>query len=202
MIIKSLYDINFGFPWMVFANNTIDPIAKIIDFKTDIPGVQPKNHAMLSIDQEEFAVQNMTLINAYRKVPMSAYMIKGQTLSFVNLVNSNPQFVSAFSKSVQKRLSRPGFENCYDFFGILGEALENPIFDTSWIHTPGLEYCSVDVIRHLVNACPYLPKEDQIIINGIPRETNPEQLWVIVNNNPKTFNIYGDYYFDQQGMMA
>jgi|GEM_PF-3084888 hypothetical protein len=198
MIINNPNDIKSGFPWLVFANNTIDPIAKIIDFKTDITGVQPKNHAMLSINQGEFAVQNMTLINAYRTVPMSSYMIKGQTLSFVNLVNSNAQFVNAFSKSVQKRLSRPGFENGYDFLGLLGQALENPIVDTSWIHTPGLEYCSVDVIRHLVNACPYLPKEDQIIINGIPRETNPEQLWEILLNNPKTFYFYGDYNFSDK----
>lgn len=191
MAIASINDpreLNFGWPWIVFANNTIQIVAESIDLITDIPGLKPFNHAMLSIDQGEFVAQNMTLLNSYRKVPMEKYMVKGEQLAFVQLVNNNPDFLNAFSKSVQQRLARPGWENSYDFLGIFGQFIHQ-----DWVHTPGLEYCSVDVIRHLVNACPHLPKEDQQVINNIPRETNPEALWQIVVNNPKTFSLYGIY---------
>lgn len=178
---------NLG-PWIVFNNNTIDPIARLIDLRTNITGIDPEDHAMLSINQGEFVWESMALWNSYKQGPMDVYLVKGGQLKFVHLVNNNPDFAAAFSKSVQKRLSRPGLENSYDFLGIVGQALGQP-----WIHTPGLEYCSVDVIRHLVNACPYLPKEDQLVINNIPSETNPEALWQIVLNNPKTFFFYGQW---------
>lgn len=175
-------------PWVIFSNNTLDEIAQDIDWKTNIKDIDPEDHAMLSIDQGEFVWESMTLWNAYRKGPMDTFMVKGGQLKFVQLVNNNPQFMAAFTKSVQTRLARPGFENSYDFLGIVGQAVNQP-----WIHTPGLEYCSVDVIRHLVNACSYLPKEDQLVINSIPRESNPESLWQIVLNNPKTFFYYGQW---------
>jgi hypothetical protein len=141
---------------------------------------------MLSINQGEFVWESMTLWNAYREGKMDEYMIPGGSLRFVQLVNNNPDFTFAFTKSVQKRLSRPGFENSYDFVGIFGQAIGLP-----FIHTPGLEFCSVDVIRHLVNSCAKLPHEDQLVINNIPRQTNPEQLWKIILDNPKTFFYYG-----------
>jgi hypothetical protein len=93
-------------------------------------------------------------------------------------------------------LARPGLENSYDFLGVAGQLIGRVIPGAqNLIHTPGLEYCSVDVIRHLVNACPYLPKSDQLIINAIPRETNPEKLWQIILDNPQTFSVYGIYQY-------
>lgn len=171
--------------WFCNENNLI---AEAIDWKTNIAGVHSWNHAMLSINQGQFVWQSMGLFNAYKQGPMDVYMVKGTQLGCVQLVNNNPVFASAFTKSVQKRLTSPWWVTQYDYLGILGQAIDQP-----WIHTPGLEYCSVDVIRHLVNACPYLPKSDQMIINGIPRETNPEQLWQIMLNNPQTFFVYGIY---------
>lgn len=175
-------------PWIVLYNNTVDIIAQEIDWKTNIKGIDPEDHAMVSINQGEFIWESMSLWNAYRKGPMNTFMVPGGSLKFVNFVNSNPDFEAAFSKSVQKRLSRPGFENSYDFLGIFGQAIDQP-----WIHTPGLEFCSVDVIRHSVIACPYLPKADQMVINSIPPQTNPETLWQIILNNPQTFSIYGQW---------
>lgn len=189
--------LNTGFPWIVLANNSNDWVAKLINFKTHISGIQPINHAMLSIEMDEFVVENMTLFNAYKVIPMVKYMIPGQILIFANFVNSNPDFVSAFSASVQSRLDRPGWENTYDFLGIVGQAINCP-----WIHSPGLEFCSVDVIRHSVNACPKLPKADQMVINGIPRETNPERLYQIILNNPATFNVYGIYQFPMSSVVS
>jgi len=174
-------------PTIWFCNEN-DFIAEAIDWRTDIKGIHPWNHAMLSINQGHFVCQSMGIFNAYKQGPMSTYMVKGTQLGCVKLVNNNPQFASAFAKSVQARLTAPWWVTQYDYLGILGQAIGVPE-----IHTPGLEYCSVDVIRHLVNACPYLPKSDQLVINAIPRETNPEKLWQIILNNPQTFNFYGQW---------
>lgn len=174
-------------PLIILCNQN-DFVGMAIDWRTHIPGVLPWDHAMLSIDQGKFVTQTMGIFNAYREIPMDLYMKKGTQLGFVQLVNSSPEFYKAFSKSVQKRLLAPWWQTQYDYLGIFGQAIGQ-----TWIHTPGLEYCSVDVIRHLVNACPYLPKADQLVINAIPRETNPEKLWQIILNNPKTFSVYGQY---------
>ena len=175
-------------PFIVLCNQN-DFISKAIDWRTDIKGIQPFDHAMLSINAGKFACQSMGIFNAYKEIPMSQYMTKGTQLCFVQLVNNSPEFTAAFTKSVQKRLTAPWWVTQYDYLGVfVGQSLGLP-----WIHTPGLEYCSVDVIRHLVNACPYLPKEDQLVINAIPRQTNPEALWQIILNNPKTFLVYGMY---------
>ena len=174
-------------PFIVLCNQS-DFIGEAIDWRTSIKGMQPFDHAMLSIDQGKLVTQTMGIFNAYREIPMEQYMTKGTQLCFVQLVNNSPAFTAAFSKSVQKRLTAPWWRTQYDYLGIFGQAIGQP-----WIHTPGLEYCSVDVIRHLVNSCPYLPKEDQLVINAIPRESNPEGLWQIIANNPKTFSLYGMY---------
>jgi hypothetical protein len=181
-------------PWIVLSNNINDPIAQGIDLVTNIKGIDPEDHAMLSINQGEFVWESMSLWNAYKQASMNAFLVKGGQLKFVQLVNNNPDFTAAFTKSVQQRLARPGLENSYDFLGVTGQLIGKVIPGAqNFIHTPGLEYCSVDVIRHLVNACPYLPKEDQIVINNIPAETNPETLWQIILNNPKTFFFYGQW---------
>lgn len=174
-------------PLLVLCNQT-GIISDIIDCRTHDAGVLPWDHAMLSINQGKFVCQNMRILNAYKEIPMESYMTKGTQLAFVTLVNSNPEFVKAFSKSVQNRLTSPWWQTQYDYLGILGQAIGQ-----DWIHTPGLRYCSVDVIRHLVNSCPTLPKADQLIINNIPPESNPEKFWEVIINNPGTFNFFAEY---------
>lgn len=171
-------------PWIVMSDNLRDPIARLIDWRTHLLGYDAEDHAMLSINPGEFVWESMTLWHAYKEAPMDSYLVPGGTLKFVSFVNSNPDFVKAFSKSVQKRLTRPAWQNMYDFLGIFGQAIGCPN-----IHMPGLEFCSVDVIRHSVNACPFLPKADQVVINSIPRQANPELLWKIILSYPQTFSV-------------
>lgn len=168
-------------PLIVLCNQTNSPIGWLIDFRTNIKGLFPLDHAQLSKDQGRFVRQDFT---GFHDIPMEDYLIPGGQLYFVELVNSNPEFVAAFRASVEARLQAPFWEKGYDYVGIFGQAIGVP-----WIHTPGLRFCSVDVIRHLVNACPKLPKEDQLIINNIPPESNPEGFGEIIVSNPKTFNI-------------
>ncbi len=178
-------------PMWVFCNQN-DFISTAIDWKTNIPGIHPWDHAMLTINSGKFVTQTMGIFDAYREIPMSAYMKPGTQLAFVQFVNSNPDFVTAFSKSVQKRLTARWWVTMYDYLGIVGQAIDQP-----WIHTPGLRYCSVDDLRHAVNSCPKLPKEDQMVINSIPSEINPENLWKVVLDNPNTFSVLGYYNFDE-----
>lgn len=173
-------------PLLVFWNQKGSLISDGIDWRTDIPGIAPQSHAMLCINQGKFVSQKMTIFNAYTEVPMEKYMIKGGVLTFVQLTNDNMEFSQAFTKSVQKRLLSLWWVTQYDYLGIVGQAIGLP-----WIHTPGLRYCSVDVLRHLVNSCPYLPKQDQLVINNIPKEINPEALWNIILQHPKTFFVIG-----------
>lgn len=171
-------------PLLVFADEPHTPIGWLIDFKTHLQGLAAQDHAMLSRTQGKFVVQDMKIFNAYVEIPMDRYLIKGTSLTFVQLVNSNAEFVQAFNDSVDARLNSKWWQKMYDFVGILGQAISCP-----WIHTPGLRFCSVDVIRHLVNACPKLPKDDQHVINSIPPESNPEYLFKIIVDNPNIFLI-------------
>lgn len=172
-------------PTMWFYYGT-DLISDAINFRTDIKGDLPWNHAMVSIVQGEFVWQSMGIINAYKEGPMNVYMTQGSKLGCVKFVNNNAAFACAFNKSVQKRLTAPWWVTQYDYLGIMGQAIGVP-----WIHTPGLRYCSVDALRHAVNACPNLPKSDQLILNNIPPEINPEALWNIITQNPNTFSVEG-----------
>ena len=184
-------------PVIAFWNQPGNPISDITDFKTNIPGISPQSHAMLSINQGKFVTQRTAIFNAYVEIPMEQYMIKGGQLTFVTFTNNSPEFYAAFAKSVQKRLTAPWWVTQYDFLGIAGQAIGMPC-----IHTPGLRYCSVDVLRHMVNACPYLPKTDQQIINAFPAEINPELFYDDTLDNPLTFNQYGRYDANQGGIIV
>lgn len=175
-------------PLIWFWNWNGNLISEGIDFRTNIKGIAPQSHAMLSINPGKFVAQNMSIFNGYKEVPMEDYMVKGGVLTCVTLVNNNPAFSAAFAKSVQKRLTAPWWQTQYDYLGIVGQAVGQP-----WIHTPGLRYCSVDVIRHLVNACPNLPKPDQLLINSINPESNPEVFYEDTLEESKTFNQYGNW---------
>lgn len=173
-------------PTIVLCNQANSFVGWLIDTRTQIPGLFSLDHAMLSKDQGRFVRQDFT---GYHDIPMEDYMIYGSRLYFVTLVNSNPEFIEAFNASVEARLAAKWYEKGYDFLGIFGQ-----IIGQNWIHTPGLRYCSVDVIRHLVNACPKLPKADQLIINNIPPQSNPEFLGEVIVTNPAVFNV--KYFYD------
>jgi len=170
-------------PFGVLSNQKNSFIAEAIDFRTDIraPGMFPVDHIMESINQGKFCCQDFT---GFNEIPMDKYLIPGGQLWFVRFVNANPRFDAAFRKSVTDRLALPFFLKWYDFIGIFGQAIGQP-----WIHTPFLDYCSVDFISHCKAAVPYLPESDEKVINSIPNESNPEGVTQIIIENPKVFNV-------------
>ncbi len=88
-------------------------------------------------------------------------------------------------------MALPWWRKQYDWLGILGQALHLP-----WIHTPGLEYCSVDLLRCWKAGAMFLPAHDRTVILGIPNESSPSDLNRWAGNHPEVFNVYAEYLSD------
>jgi hypothetical protein len=171
-------------PFIVLANQQGDFVSDAIDFRTDLGGYHPADHAMTCVHQGKFCTQGGT----YAEVPMSNYMIKGSWLAFVQLVNSNDNFVQAYLQAVETHLSLPWWKKLYNWPQIFGQAIGFADFSF-----PGLFDCSMIDTYLLKQAAKWLPEADQAVINGMSSYLNPEQLWKIINDNPSVFNVYGIY---------
>lgn len=172
-------------PLIVLSEQANSFVSFLIDWRTR----GNFDHAMLAINEGQFCVQGFT---GYKQEKMDLYLIKGGYLKFIQLVNANDNFKYYFTQSVQNRLALPWYRKLYDVVGIAGQAL-----GLQWLHTPGLEYCSVDVIRHLKNASTSLPAHDMGVINAIPPETNPQDLDNIIHEHPEIFSVYGVWSADE-----
>ena len=173
-------------PFIVLANQQGDFVSDAIDFRTELGGYHPCDHAMTTVHQGKFCTQGGT----YSEVPMTNYMIKGSWLAFVQLVNSNDNFVQAYLKAVETHLALPFWKKWYNWPQILGQAIG--MEDLSF---PGLFDCSMIDTYLLKQASKWLPEADQAVINAMSSYLNPEQLWKIINDNPSVFNVYGIYQF-------
>lgn len=167
---------------------------EIIDWRTDIKGVHPFCHSMLSIDIGSFDSQTP---GGYHQIPMGEYMVANTYMLFTTLVNSNPDFVAAFRASVLAKLNGPWYRKIYNWGQILFQALP---FSVPWLSWPGVDDCTMDVIYHLKKASPNLPNIDNAIINGIPNNCNPEQFADIKIQNPQVFKTLGVYDTDNGGI--
>lgn len=171
-------------PLLVLCNTTDDLVASAIDIRTK----GTYDHAMVCINSGKFCTQGFT----YSEVPMDGYMKEGVQLKFIKLVNANPSFNLLWRNAVLARLSLPWYKKMYDFLGIFGQAIGQP-----WIHTPGLDYCSVADIQELKVASVNLPNKDNAIIKSIPNESNPQNIDNIADANPDVMTTYGIYLSDE-----
>lgn len=175
-------------PLFVYSDNARDLISFLITWRTK--GLW--NHVMLEVNAGKFAWQSMSIFNSYRENDMAVYLKTGMRLDIYCLVNNTPEINLAARKYVADRLKSSWWNKSYDFIGILGQAIGLPK-----IHTPGLEYCSVDVTNCLKSISHLLPDYDQKIINSIPDEVNPQELHDIMVANPMVFKEYGFYESDE-----
>jgi hypothetical protein len=159
-------------PWIVLSNAN-DTIGDIIDFRTDIKGIHPASHAMVSVHQGKFPMENY-LSN------------KNGWLAFVQVFGSNPIFCNKFTSAVEARLALPWWERFYNFVEIAGQAIGDPSFSF-----PGLYDCSMIDVSLLQNTDGSLPLLSQNIISAMSKYQNPEQLWQTICNNSDVFEIYG-----------
>lgn len=176
-------------PLGVLANQTNSLVSSAIDWATN----SSVDHAMLMVSPGQFVCQSPM---GYNNVPISAYMTAGCRLKFVSLVNINNLAIAAINQAVSSRMALPWYKKQYDWLGIVGQALHLP-----WIHTPGLEYCSVDLLRCWKAAAIYLPDHDRTVILGIPNESSPSALNQFVQKFPEVFSVYGEYLSDD-GVIA
>lgn len=171
-------------PLGVLANQANDIISDAIDWSTN----SAVDHAMVMVEPGQFACQ---CFSGYKNVPISSYMKIGSRLKFVSLVNINSTASLAISNAVSSRMALPWWRKQYDWLGILGQALHMP-----WIHTPGLEYCSVDLLRCWKAGAVHLPNHDYMVIMSIPSESSPSVLNQYVQKYPEVFSVYGEYLAD------
>lgn len=174
-------------PLFVFSDNATDLIAFLITWRTK--GIW--NHSMLAHRPGLFAVQGLT----YKENPMSNYLKKGCRMDFYELVNMDSFINTKIYEYISNRLRMPWYKKIYDWVGIFGQAIGLPK-----IHTPGLEYCSVDVTNCLKSVAQFLPELDKSVILAIPNEVNPQELHDIMVSNPKVFKEYG-YYESDEGIV-
>lgn len=171
-----------GFPYIVLANQSNSEIGWGIDIRTDIKGDHPCDHAMTCVKQGKFATQGLT----YKEVPMEDYLIDGGWLAFVQLVDNNEHFKTAYAMSVEARLSLPWYKTFYNFVEIFGQAIGQPS-----ISFPGLFDCSMIDCSLLQSNDQYLSAVSQTVINSMSKYLNPEQLLDTIMKHPEVFNLYG-----------
>ena len=181
---QSDYDVS---PFFVSKGGGTDIMSKLIRWRTK----SWCEHSMLSINPGKFVWESAS--NWYGEGKMDSYLVPNNKLVFYQLVNCTPETTSALRQYVYNRINSPWWNKMYDYVGILGEALGTPK-----IHTPGLEYCSVDDIHALKTIAPTLPHADQLIINSIPDEENPGYLDMVMLNAKTVFKEYGVYQYPSQ----
>ena len=167
-------------PMIVSVGGT-DIVSRLIHWRTHFWC----NHSMLCIDQGQFVWESLN--SWYGKGKMEQYMTPGTTLKFYQLKNINSLAIEDLRNYVANRIASPWYKKMYDWIGIFGEAIGFPK-----IHTPGLEYCSVDTI-HAMQAMVSLTDADKALIAKIPSEQCPGYLDLVMNSNPNVFNYYGQY---------
>jgi hypothetical protein len=172
-------------PFLVAYNVDNSLLFDAIDLRTNIGGMHPAGHFMTSINPTEFETQGFV---TFSQVPMSNYTVRGSWMAFVQLTNSNPDFVKAYSAWVNGRLAAPWWMKLYDFPELLGQAIGLPA-----LSIPGLFDCSMIDMSFLKSCAQYLTANDQMVINSATRFINPEQFWNLILNNPLTFTVYGVY---------
>lgn len=148
-------------------------------------------HSMLGINAGNFVWESAA--SWYGEGKMDSYLVADNKLVFYTLVNQTPETIAALRAYVQNRINAGPIDHIYDWFGIVGEAVGFPK-----IHTPGLEYCSVDDIHALKAIASTLPHADQLIINNIPDEENPGYLDMVMTNAKSVFKVYGIYQYPSQ----
>lgn len=178
------------FPFIISKGGGIDPISRLIRWRTH----SWCEHSMLAINPGKFVWESAS--SWYGEGPMEDYMTPENCLKFYQLVDINLDAYDLLRDYVARRIASPWYHKLYDWVGIMGQALGLPK-----IHTPGLEYCTVDAIHALEYMAPALPKSTQDFISSIPPEENPGYLDQVMLNYPKVVRLYGTYQYRNQAVL-
>lgn len=174
------------FPLIVFSDNTSGLIEFLIKVRTD----GNYNHVMWAIAPNTLASQG----NTYSTVGFDRYMKKENRLKFVKVTGLTESQNLLILQSIKQKLARPWYQKMYDWIGILGQAI-------GWrgFSTPGWDYCSEDVPRHLLYMASFLDQDSPIkkAIFAIPPHLNPGDLNDHFKKYPDIFEVYGRWEGDE-----
>jgi hypothetical protein len=173
-------------PLIVSKGGGVDVFSRLIRWRTK----SWCEHSMLFLNPGHFVWEGPA--DFYKEGPMDGYMVPNVVLKFYRLVDMNADADSALRAYVDSRIKSPWYNKLYDWVGIFGEAVGLPK-----IHTPGLEYCSVDAIHALHTIMPYLPYKSRVVLASIPPEENPGYLDRVMANSPDVFELYGTYTYSK-----
>lgn len=175
-------------PLMVFSDHSSGFIQAIIKIRTK--GFY--NHVMWMHKEGMFASQG----NTYSEVPVDRYMKRGNRLKFVSINGLTDVQKKYIIASINKKLKRPWWQNMYDWFGIVGQAI-----GFKKVSAPGLDYCSEDVPRHARAIIPYVVDEDvKAFLEGLPHHGSPEDLNQYNKDNPEGNTLYGRWDSDVEDL--
>jgi len=122
----------------------------------------------------------------FHQIPVNGYMIPGTTMIFIEFMNMTPQAYLSMCLVVNERLGKQG----YDWLQIIGQAM-----GLDFLHMPGTEDCSEEGVREMKGIAPYLPIDDNRLIDHMPNQMNPQQVLELCLNNPNIFSQLGIYQY-------
>lgn len=164
----------------LISKSGVDFLSSVIQWWTGL-----WNHSMNSRKQGLVVWQGLQIVEK----PIALYMKKYTRLDFFTIKGLTSSALSAMNEYIDKRMSGAWYSQTYDFLGIFGQILKQP-----WIHTPGLDYCSVFELSILRVAVPFMPKSYGDVITNQPPESNPQNLHDMYVKNPDVFSY--DYYYE------
>jgi hypothetical protein len=171
-------------PLIVLSDHTNGLIQSIIKIKTK--GFY--NHAMWMHKPGMFASQG----NTYSEIPVESYMRRGNRLKFIRIRGLNVLNKDQIRRSIKAKINRPWYKKTYDWLGILGQAI-----GLKKISTPGLDYCSEDVPRHLRCIAPIDSNPLKSFIKDLPRHGSPEDLNEHFKKHKDVTQVYGRWDSDK-----
>jgi len=173
-------------PLIVFSDHSSGLIQSIIKIRTK--GYY--NHVMWMHREGLFASQG----NTYSEVAVKRYMKKGNRLKFITIGGLTDTEKLLILASIKKKLALPWYRKIYDWFGILGQ-----IIGFKKVSTPGLDYCSEDVPRHLRAVSGFVAQKDiRQFIAGLPHHGSPEDLNKYIKEHPECATVYGRWDSDEK----
>lgn len=164
------------YPFIVSKGGGIDPLSRLIRWRTN----SWCEHSMLAINPGKVVWESAS--SWYGEGDVQSYMTPNTCLKYYAINEINPQAVQALRDYVSNRIASPWYHKLYDWVGIMGQAVGLPK-----IHTPGLEYCSVDAIHALKAMAPALGGLSQKVLEIMDPEENPGYLDMVMNKYNSLF---------------
>jgi hypothetical protein len=161
-------------PVIVFSDHSTSLISYLIKLRTK----GTYNHVMTLISDNLVASQDVV----FAEKDVKRYMNRKTRLLFVEMLISDEQ-KREYMRSVEEKLALPWWKRRYDWYGILGQAVGITSFNSD-----KLNYCSEDIIRHLLETITDDKRYNEIIFS-LDRQSHPDGLKNTLLSYPDYFRV-------------